>query len=450
MLIFLDFKCRFGQTGTRSSGDCAFEPIIESTLVSLISIGTLIGALSNSITSDWLGRRRSLAVGVVFFILGNIVQITAMQSWVHMMLGRFIAGLGVGNLSVGVPMFQSETAPKEIRGAVVASYQLMITIGILVSNCVNYGVYNIQESDASWRIVIGLGIAFLIPLGVGLFLVPESPRWLAGRERWGEARGAMARLRGVKGDEGGKVVEDDYRDMYAVLERERRAGKGFVGRVFCPEEEWDSQACLSDFSGCVYPLSAVSPLSPDAQSLMLNRQWTGVNYFFYYGATIFESAGIDNPIRTQLILGAINVGMTFYGLHIVEKYGRRRPLFIGAIWQALWLCVFATVGTVMNPEESRTAGIVLIVAAAMFIASFAGTWGPMAWVVIGELFPLRTRARQASLATAGNWLGNCAFFLYFLFLGQDDANEKCSHDIVPHAPGHKGYILRVRIRLCGV
>lgn len=136
-------------------------------------------------------------------------------------------------------------------------------------------------------------------------------------------------------------------------------------------------------------------------------QWTGVNYFFYYGATIFESAGIDDPIMTQLILGAVNVFMTFFGLYVVEKFGRRWPLFLGATWQAAWLAVFAAVGTSLNPSENKVSGIVMIVSACMFIASFAVTWGPMSWVVIGETFPLRTRAKQASLATAANWLGNC-------------------------------------------
>jgi SP family sugar:H+ symporter-like MFS transporter len=121
---------------------------------------------------------------------------------------------------------------------------------------------------------------------------------------------------------------------------------------------------------------------------------------------------VQDPIVTQLILGAVNVVTTFPGLWIVERYGRRKPLFFGALWQAAWLLIFAAVGTALNPEENSTAGIVMIVAACMFIASFAMTWGPMAWVVIGETFPLRTRARQASLATAGNWLGN--FMIAFL------------------------------------
>ena len=163
---------------------------------------------------------------MVIFIIGNIIQITAMDSWVHMMMGRFVAGLGVGNLSVGVPMFQSECSPREIRGAVVASYQLMITIGILVSNLINFGVRNIQDSSASWRIVIGLGIAFSLPLGIGVMLVPESPRWLAGRQDWEGARKALARLRGMKDDPGHPLVEQDIQEMFAIIEAENRVGVG--------------------------------------------------------------------------------------------------------------------------------------------------------------------------------------------------------------------------------
>jgi SP family sugar:H+ symporter-like MFS transporter len=127
----------------------------------------------------------------------------------------------------------------------------------------------------------------------------------------------------------------------------------------------------------------------------------------YYGARLFEQAGIEDPLQTQLILGAVNVAMTFYGLYVVEKFGRRWPLFIGALWQATWLLIYAAVAVALPPTENEAAGIMLIVATCLFIASFAGTWGPMAWVVIGETFPQRTRAKQASLATAGNWLGNC-------------------------------------------
>merc|ERR1711977_426081 len=141
MLLFRDFNLRFGQLNPGEEGYPDLNPEIESILVSLMSIGSLLGALSGAYTADWWGRRWSMT-------------------------------FGVGNLSVGVPMFQSECLPREIRGAVVASYQLMITIGILISNIINYGVREIEEQSASWRIVIGLGIAFSLPLGIGILFAP--------------------------------------------------------------------------------------------------------------------------------------------------------------------------------------------------------------------------------------------------------------------------------------
>lgn len=332
-----------------------------------------------------------MSFGVAVFIIGNIIQITAMYSWVHMMMGRFVAGLGVGNLSVGVPMFQSESSPREIRGAVVASYQLMITIGILVANIVNFGVRNIETSDASWRIVIGIGILMSLPLGIGIMCVPESPRWLASKGDWQQARMSLARLRGKKHDPTHSIVEDDVKEMKDILEKENQVGQG----------SWAE--CFSTATSTPKVLYRTL-LGFGIQFL---QQWTGVNYFFYYGATLFESTGVPDPILTQLILGAVNVVTTFGGLYIVEKFGRRWPLCIGALWQAAWLLIFAALGTVTDPKTNKASGNFMIVSVCMFIGSFAATWGPMAWVVIGETFPLRTRAKQASLATAGNWLGNC-------------------------------------------
>jgi SP family sugar:H+ symporter-like MFS transporter len=202
---------------------------------------------------------------------------------------------------------------------------------------------------------------------------------------------SLARLRGMKDDPHNETVEDDLNEMKEILEKERQVGQGSWVECFSPKSS--------------VPKTLYRTLL--GISIHFLQQWTGVNYFFYYGATIFESAGIDDPIQTQLILGAVNVATTFYGLYVVEKYGRRWPLFIGALWQSAWLLIFASVGTALPPADNSATGIVMIVAACMFIASFAGTWGPMAWVVIGETFPLRTRAKQASLATAGNWLGNC-------------------------------------------
>ncbi|CAE7177224.1 hypothetical protein P3342_001835 [Pyrenophora teres f. teres] len=403
MLIFSDFVNRFGQT--QANGEIAFDPTIKSLLVSLMSIGTLIGALAGAYTADLLGRRRNLTAGVFVFIIGNTIQITSMHSWVHMTVGRIVAGLGVGVLSIGVPMYQSEVCPREIRGAVVASYQLMITVGILVSNIINYGVRDNpgEQSDAAWRIVIGLGIAFSIPLGIGVLFTPESPRWLAGKERWEEARMTMARLRGLAHDPQHVLVSEDFNEMQDAINEQKSAGQGTWIECFTGQPSGIPRLAYRTLMGC---------------AIQFFQQWTGVNYFFYYGATIFRSAGIEDPLQVQLILGAVNVAMTMPGLYLIERVGRRVPLVLGGLWQAAWLLIFAIIGVALPPQDNPTAGVVMIVAACMFIASFAATWGPFVWVIIGESFPIRTRAKQASLATAFNWLGN--FLIGFLTPYADD------------------------------
>jgi SP family sugar:H+ symporter-like MFS transporter len=282
MLLFPDFIRRFGQV--QSDGSTAFDSTISSLLVSLMSIGTLIGALAGAYTADWFGRRRNLSIGVFVFIIGNIIQITAMDTWVHLTIGRIVAGLGVGVLSIGVPMYQSEVCPREIRGAVVASYQLMITIGILsksipkcvciiltsfaVSNIINYGVRENpgDDTDASWRIVIGLSICFSLPLGVGVLFAPESPRWLAGKGKWEEARAAMARLRGLKHDPTNKLVNEDFKEMEDSINEQHSAGQGTWLECVTGQPSGIPRLVYRTVLGC---------------ALQFAQQLTGVNYFFY-------------------------------------------------------------------------------------------------------------------------------------------------------------------------
>lgn len=223
-------------------------------------------------TADWYGRRRSLTIAVIVFLIGNTLQITAMNSWVHMTIGRLVAGLGVGSLSVGVPIFQSECSPREIRGAVVASYQLMISLGILIANLVNYGVREIQDSDASWRIIIGLEMAFSLPLGLGILMAPESPRWLAARDDWEGARLSFARLRGLKNDINNPLIEDNICEMREVLDQERKIGQG----------SWSE--CIDPHN----PTPKVFYRTLLGMAVQFWQQWTGCNYFFVRGTETYE------------------------------------------------------------------------------------------------------------------------------------------------------------------
>jgi len=154
--------------------------------------------------------------------------------------------------------------------------------------------------------------------------------------------------------------------------------------------------------------------------LQMFQQLTGANYFFYYGTVIFQGTGINNSFVTQMILNGINFGTTFYGLYIVEHYGRRKSLMAGSAWMFICFMIFASVGHFsldrQHPSNTPKSARAMIVFASFFIFGFATTWGPMIWTICGELYPSRYRAKGMALSTASNWFWNflLAFFTPFI------------------------------------
>ncbi|KAJ9113075.1 hypothetical protein QFC20_001962 [Naganishia adeliensis] len=380
ILLMEDFKRRFAQ-GPNAAGEYEFSVVREGLVVALLSIGTLIGALVGRYASDYMGRRKAIVLFCVLFSLGVIVQVTSSDSWVQIMMGRFISGWGVGGCSAAVPVYQSETVPKQLRGTLIATYQLMITAGILVAYCISIGTRELGNSG-SWRIVIALGIFFAIVLGVGIMFVPESPRWLLEHDKEEEALRALARVRGLSTDH--RLVQSDFSEMREAHLLDAKAGHGSWWQCFRGDGKPNKAAY---------------------------RTWLIMILMAFQ-----QSVGIQDSFITQIILGAINFGCTFIGIWVMGRFGRRWPLIIGGIWQAAWLFVFAGVGTAKNPEENETAGKVMIVSACLFIFSYASTWAPGIWILIGETGTRKNRARQAALATASNWLWNflIAFFTPFI------------------------------------
>lgn len=171
-----DFLQRFGQVN--AAGDYYFSNVRSGLIVALLSIGTLIGALTAAPIADRVGRKPSISFWCLITSIGFVIQIASVTAWYQVMIGRLVAGFGVGALSLLVPMYQAETAPSWIRGAMVCAYQLFITMGIFLAACFNYGTYKHQMfNSASWRIVIGLGWLWTIVLGVGILFFPETPRF---------------------------------------------------------------------------------------------------------------------------------------------------------------------------------------------------------------------------------------------------------------------------------
>ncbi|KAH6686649.1 general substrate transporter [Plectosphaerella plurivora] len=395
-----DFLDRFGETGP--DGTKSFGTTRSGLIVALLSIGTLIGALTAAPIADRVGRKYSISFWSLIISVGFVIQISASHSWVQIMMGRFVAGLGVGALSLLVPMYQAETAPPWIRGAMIGTYQLFITFGIFLAACFNYGtVTHLAHSSASWRIVLGLGWVFTLTLGIGILFFPETPRFDYRRGNIERAQQTLCNVYGATPNH--YAIRTQMEEIESKLRAEAAIKSGnpiseFVEMFRAP------RMAYRIFLGI---------------SLQMFQQLTGANFFFYFGTTIFQSVAIDSYI-TQIILNTINFLVTFIGLYLVEHYGRRKSLIAGSMWMFVCFIAFASVGSFSldqeNPQNTRSSGIAMIVMACLFILGFATTWGPMIWTIIGETFPSRYRAKGMAMATASNWLWNflLAFFTPFI------------------------------------
>ncbi|KAL3424112.1 hypothetical protein PVAG01_03393 [Phlyctema vagabunda] len=398
MHVFLE---RFGQLGEVSEKHPTgyyFTNVRSGLIVALLSIGTLIGCLIAGPFANRFGRKRSVPPWCLVFAIGVTIQVAVDDGqWVGIAMGRWVAGLGVGGLSVLVPLYMSETSPVPVRGAVVSCYQLFITFGIFVANCINYGT-EAMDNTGSYRIPIAIGYLWAIILGVGILFLPETPRhdWNHGRSD--RAITTMAKFYGVPEDS--KLIQLET----AEIEKVMQATQG--------DHPW--------WEAVTGPRMLYRVLL--AMGLQMLQQLTGANYFFYYGTTVFSGVGIDNSFVTAMILGGVNFGATIFGVWMAKRFPRRESLWIAALWQTMCFIVFASIGhfkfnsAVEGSSEAKTAGTVMIVFACLFIVSFATTWGPLVWACIGEMFPYRYRAVAMAFATASNWFWNfmLAFFTPFI------------------------------------
>ncbi|KAL5492205.1 SNF3 [Sanghuangporus weigelae] len=356
----------------------------RSLVVSILSAGTFVGALIGAPTADLLGRKWGLVFTCLVFSIGVAMQ-TASTNMPLFIVGRVVGGLGVGQVSVLVPMYQSECSPKWIRGAIVSGYQWAITIGLLLAAVINNATEN-RDDHSAWRIPIAIQFVWAFVLASGMAILPESPRWLIKKGRDADAARALSRLTGAPPDD--QSVVDDLNDVRATLEEERLLGNATYLDCFKVGEP--NKIC---FRVC------------SCMALQAWQQLTGINFIFYYGTTFFQNAGVGNPFLITVATNIVNVFMTLPGMWGVERFGRRTLLIGGAI--GMCVCEFIVAIAGVTVPTSNTAGQKVLVAfVCIYIAFFASTWGPIAWVVTGEIFPLNVRAKGMSFAAASNWLWN--------------------------------------------
>ena len=305
--------------------------------------------------ADKFGRKYSISAWCIIFHVGVIVQIASSDKWYQIMMGRWVAGLAVGALSLLVPMYMAETAPRHIRGALISTYQLFITLGIFVAACINYGT-EARANSGAWRIPMGIGFLWALILCIGILFFPETPRYAYRRGRIEEAKRTMTKVYGVSNNHW--AVHEELGEIKAKLDAEGPPKPYFV-----------------DLFQMFYGRRMAYRIAL-GMALQMMQQLTGANYFFYYGTTIFQSVAISSFV-TQMILNGINFGTTFYGLYIIERYGRRKSLIAGSTWMFICFLIFASVGHFAldrnNPQATPKAGIAMICFACFFIFGFATT-----------------------------------------------------------------------------
>ncbi|KAM0820323.1 putative High-affinity fructose transporter ght6 [Seiridium cardinale] len=387
------FKTTFGDFNS-GTGKYGIPTVRSGLIVGALSIGALIGSVAAGPISDCVGRKKPVLLSCLIYALGAIVQISSSNRWYQLVIGRCIGGLGVGAFSVVLPLAINETAPTNCRGFVIASYSLALTFGILIASIINLGTQRLI-SLASWRVTIGFDFLWVSLLAFGLIFVPESPKHLFSKGQPEKARTIMGDMLGVKTDH--QILEQEIKEMEEKLNNEKVQNES--------EHLWYA-----------FRSREVRLRTLLATTVMAFNQLTGINFFFYYGTSIFAAIGISNGYVIQVILGAVNVASTVPGLYFAQKYSHRRCLVIGALLMAVFFVVFSSVGHFCLDRDDATrtpaAGAVMVAMAVLFIAVFASTWSPLSWGEASMICPPQCRATCTSLAMASMWIWSflLAFF----------------------------------------
>lgn len=345
-------------------------------MTSVLTLGAMFGALINGPIADRLSRRWSICLASVVFVVGSVLQAAAVNTSM-MFVGRFIAGVSIGMLSMVVPLYISELAPPNLRGALVSLQQLGITMGIMIAFWLNYGTAYIkgsdgQQSPAAWRVPLALQCAPALVLAIGSTILPYSPRWLMLKDREEEAVQTLCRIR--------RVVTSDWRLQREVLEI--KAASLFDKQTI--EEQYP--ASMSPFRIAVsqyLELITVPHLRRRlriACLLQIIQQFTGINAIIYYAPSIFQDIGLSGNSVNLLatgVVGIINFIMTWPAILLLDRVGRKTILIAGGVGMGIAQLIVATIYAVYKDSWAthKSAGWAAAVFVWVYIANFAYSIG---------------------------------------------------------------------------
>jgi len=373
-------------------------------IVSITVLGAAIGALSSGRITDKLGRKKVLIITAFIFAVGS-VGLAAANSVAALIIWRGIIGIAIGVASYTVPLYISEISPTHVRGALVSINQLAITVGIFVSYLVDLGFAGYEEG---WRWMFLVGLVPSLVLFIGMFFLPETPRWLMNHKSEDDARKVLDRV--------GEPKRNEVLDQIKInIEKERE------------------QPGIFKVLGAKW----VRPALIIGVGIMLVQQLTGINTIIYYSPTIFEMAGfgaetgdpVFNAILPSLPIGFVNVLFTVVAIYLIDRWGRKPLLYLGLIGMIVALLAMGISFTFYQSVGGAALKWISFVSMIIYIPFFAVSLGPIAWVLISEIYPTKIRGLGMSIATMVNWVANFLIANTFLSLGRAVTGE------MPHPAG---------------
>ncbi len=363
------------------------SPFVQGWVVSSAIVGAVIGAAGNGILSDIYGRKKIIIATALIFIAGSVFSAVAPNVGC-LIAARMLVGIAVGMVNFIVPIYLSEISPQKIRGMLVSLYQLAITAGILFSYLIN-GIY--ADSEYSWRLMMFSGIYPAVILLLGIIVLQDTPRWLISKKRDKEAAEVFQKI------EPEIDIKARIKEIKATLQSEQKGKKNRL--------QFQKWMLMPIFVGV---------------GMMFAQICTGINTVIYYTTTIFKVSGFSEnsaAIYATIGVGIVNFLMTGIAIVFTDKLGRKPLLYAGTIGMMLsMLCL----GMAFNYASALGENLRYVATASVmvYIACFAFSLGPVTWIMVSEILPLRIRGLAMSICTVSNFFFNFIIVLSFPVLLQ--------------------------------
>ncbi|KAJ9150903.1 General substrate transporter [Pleurostoma richardsiae] len=373
-------------------------PFGTSFMTAMLLFGAFVGCLFMPYLADKISRKRALTVVVVIFDIGAIIQ-TAARSYGTLVAGRAIGGIGVGTLAMGAPLYISEISPPNLRGTLLVLESISIVSGVVISFWITYGTRH-MDSEASFRLPLGLQMVCATILGVCIQFFPYSPRWLALVGRHDECVASLSKLRGLPSTD--SRVQKEFKGIVAEIEfnkltlAQEHPGVGnFKLEILSWLDLFDRKMLHRTAVGC---------------GVCFFQQFSGINAFIYYAPTLFRSIGQSDEMSLILsgifnVLQLVAVAICFV---VIDKIGRRPLAIFGGFGSCICYAVIAALDGVYSDDWSAntSAGWACAAMAFCFIMVYGVSYSPLGWSLPAEVFPNSKRAKGVALATCVNWLSN--------------------------------------------